>query len=332
MLMGLTDSVMIGRVGSVPLAASAFAGTIYGIFFIVGIGLLLPVAVMVARSRGAGEAKDCAQYLRHGAVIAVIFGLLETLLMLAIGGHLERFGQPPEVVAEAGTYFSLIAWSLVPTLLFQVFRQFAESLGHPRIPMVVLLAAVAVNVGLNWIFIYGHWGVPAYGLAGAGWGHLDFPLAGRDRDRPLPRVGRPVSALLAGSVGCAAGVDSDPGHAAHRTAGRRTASFRERGIFGGGPHDRVAGHRAFGRSPDRHQLCGDDVHVFARFVHGGEHAGGRGGGDRRETPAACHRFWGAGRRHRIDGCFRGECSSSRPVRSPHCSSTTPPSCRWRLSC
>ncbi len=172
MLMGLTDSVMIGRVGSVPLAASAFAGTIYGIFFIVGIGLLLPVAVMVARSRGAGEPKACAQYLRHGAAIAVVFGLLETVLMLAIGGHLERFGQPPEVVLEAGTYFKLIAWSLVPTLLFQVFRQFAESLGHPRIPMVVLLAAVAVNAGLNWIFIYGHWGVPAYGLAGAGWATL----------------------------------------------------------------------------------------------------------------------------------------------------------------
>lgn len=172
MLMGLTDTVMIGRVGPVPLAASAFAGTIYGLFFVVGIGLLLPVAVMVARARGAGDPGSCAQFLRHGTAMAVGFGLLETALMLIIGQHLERFGQPPEVVAEAGTYFTLIALSIVPTLLFQVFRQFAESLGHPRLPMMVLLGGVAANAGLNWLFIYGNWGVPALGLAGAGWATL----------------------------------------------------------------------------------------------------------------------------------------------------------------
>jgi len=172
MLMGVTDSVMIGRVGAVPLAASALAGNLFGMFFVVGLGLLLPVTVLVARARGGGEPQRCSELLRHGCWLALGFGLIETLVMLGLGQQLGRFGQPPEVVAAVGTYFNLIAISLIPSLLFQVFRQYAESLGQPRLPMVVMLGGVIANVILNWILIYGRWGVPALGLDGAGWATL----------------------------------------------------------------------------------------------------------------------------------------------------------------
>jgi len=172
MLMGITDSVMIGHVGAVPLAASALAGNIFGMFFVVGLGLLLPVTVLVARARGGREPQRCSELLRHGCWLALGFGLVETLVMLGLGQQLGRFGQPPEVVAAAGTYFNLIAISLIPSLLFQVFRQYAEALGQPRMPMVVMLGGVIVNVILNWILIYGRLGAPALGLDGAGWATL----------------------------------------------------------------------------------------------------------------------------------------------------------------
>jgi drug/metabolite transporter (DMT)-like permease len=54
MLMGITDSVMIGRTGTVPLAASAFGGNVFGVFYVVGIGLMIPVAIFVSRARGTG--------------------------------------------------------------------------------------------------------------------------------------------------------------------------------------------------------------------------------------------------------------------------------------
>jgi len=172
MLMGVTDSVMIGHVGAVPLAASALAGNIFGMFFVVGLGLLLPVTVLVARARGGREPQRCSELLRHGCWLGLGFGLLETLVMLVIGQQLGRFGQPPEVVAAVGTYFNLIAISLIPSLLFQVFRQYAEALGQPRLPMVVMLGGVIANVILNWILIYGRLGAPALGLDGAGWATL----------------------------------------------------------------------------------------------------------------------------------------------------------------
>lgn len=172
MLMGITDSVMIGQVGKVPLAGSAFVNSLFTIPFIVGIGVLLSVSVLVAREHGANQPRDCSQYLRHGMLLALVVGVLGAGLMMLTGLGLDHFGQPPEVVAVIEPYFQLIAISLVPTLFFQVLRQYSEAVNHPWGPMGILLAGVGLNVLLNWILIYGHWGAPALGLEGAGWATL----------------------------------------------------------------------------------------------------------------------------------------------------------------
>lgn len=172
MAMNVTDSVMIGQVGTVPLAASAFAGNLFGLFYILGIGVLLPVAVLVARARGAGEPIEGAQLLRHGLVLATILSLLEIGVLAVVGAQLHRFGQPAEVVAAAQPYFAVITISLLPVLLFQVLRQYAESLGRPWVPMAIMTAGVLLNGGLNWLLIYGKAGLPVLGLAGAGYATL----------------------------------------------------------------------------------------------------------------------------------------------------------------
>jgi MATE family multidrug resistance protein len=168
MLMGAVDSLMIGQVGTVPLAASAFAGSVFAFFYVSGLGLCFPVAVLVSRAHGAGQPKECGEWLRHGLALAVSTGIVALFAMEILGTQLGRLGQPPEVVAAAQPFFSLIAASLLPALGFQALRQFAESLGRPWLPMVIMLCGVAFNVGLNWILIYGHLGAPALGLAGAG--------------------------------------------------------------------------------------------------------------------------------------------------------------------
>ena len=168
MLMGITDSVMIGRVGVVSLAAASFTSAVFGLFYIVGIGLLLPVAVLVARAHGGQRPADCAEYLRHGMWVGLGAGALEAALMAALAYRLSWFGQPPEVIAEVGPFFLLIAASLVPVLLYQVLRQYSEAMGHPWSAMVVLLLGVGLNAFLNWVFIWGHLGAPALGLLGSG--------------------------------------------------------------------------------------------------------------------------------------------------------------------
>lgn len=168
MLMGAIDSLMIGQVGTVPLAASAFAGSMFSFFYVGSMGLCMPVAVLVSRSHGAAQPRECGEWLRHGLAVATVSGFAAMALMELLGTQLGRLGQPAEVVAEAQPFFLLIAISLVPALVFQAFRQFAESLGRPWLPMVIMMVGVLLNVMLNWVLIYGHLGAPALGLAGAG--------------------------------------------------------------------------------------------------------------------------------------------------------------------
>jgi MATE family multidrug resistance protein len=168
MLMGILDSIMVGRVGAVPLAGAAFAGAVFTVFFVGCIGLLQPGAVLVAREHGAGRDDLCGLWLRHARRLAWVAGAGLGALMLGLLVAKDHFGQPAEVVAVMGPYFALIAVSLVPTLLFQVDRQFAEALGRAWAPLVIMLGSVALNAVLNWIFIYGKLGFPAWGLTGAG--------------------------------------------------------------------------------------------------------------------------------------------------------------------
>ncbi|MDB6168144.1 MAG: multidrug transporter [Verrucomicrobia bacterium] len=178
MLMGVTDSVMIGHTGTVPLAASAFGGNVFSVFYVLGIGLMLPVSVFVSRARGAGRPDDCGEYLRHGLVLALVFGALETAVIVALGFRLEWFQQPAEVLAIVQPFYGLIGCSITPVLLYLALRQFAEAMGKPWVPMFIMLAGVGLNAGLNWILIYGHLGFPALGLMGAGISTLVSRAAG----------------------------------------------------------------------------------------------------------------------------------------------------------
>jgi multidrug resistance protein, MATE family len=168
MLMGITDAVMVGRVGTVPLAASAFGIGVFNVFFIIGVGLLTPVAVFASRARGAGRHDEAGEYLRHGLLLAFVSGTAEIVLIVFLGLHLSWFRQPPEVMAVVNPFFLLIGFSLLPTLAYLALRQFAESMGRPWVPVFFILGGVALNAALNWAFIYGHLGMPALGLTGSG--------------------------------------------------------------------------------------------------------------------------------------------------------------------
>jgi MATE family multidrug resistance protein len=178
MMMGVVDSAMIGHAGTVPLAASAFANNIFNLFYVLGIGIMIPVALFVSRARGALKPVEAGEYLRHGIALALLFGVLETGLMAALSTQLHRFNQPPEVLAIVTPFYLLFALSLTPVLVYLALRQFAEAMGHPWAPMFIMLASVALNAALNWVFIYGNLGVPALGLVGAGISTLTSRILG----------------------------------------------------------------------------------------------------------------------------------------------------------
>jgi multidrug resistance protein, MATE family len=169
MLMGLADTVMVGHVGVVPLAAASFVNAVAHLPLVFGLGLLSSIAVLTSQAYGARKPDEAGEILRHGLLVSVATGFLAALSLFALHPLLPLMGQPPEVVAEAGSYLLLFGTSLFPALVAHGCKQFAEALKHPWAPTFVMLGGVLLNVFLNWILIFGHWGAPAMGLRGAGW-------------------------------------------------------------------------------------------------------------------------------------------------------------------
>ncbi|HQF38737.1 MAG TPA: MATE family efflux transporter [Opitutaceae bacterium] len=176
-LIGLTDCIMIGRVGAVPLAASAFAGALFVVAYLLGIGILTPVAVRAAEAHGAGRPREAGETLRHGLVIAAITSTLLAFVLTGLSLKLQLFGQPAPVAAAAQAYLVIIGWSLLPGLGFLAVKNYYEALHRPWTPLYWVLGGLGLNVFLNWVLIYGRLGAPALGLTGAGWASLLSRLA-----------------------------------------------------------------------------------------------------------------------------------------------------------
>mgnify|MGYP005842244627 CR=1 FL=1 len=178
MLMGLADTVMIGHVGMVSLAACSFANTLLMVPLVFGFGVLSSVSIRSALGFGAGEGKACGRALRAGLWISLALGILVTGVAAALLPVLPLFGQKPEVNAAVGNYLLLCAASATAVYFSATAKNFCEALSRPWVPFWILLASVFLNVFLNWVLIYGRLGIPALGLDGAGLATLLARVAG----------------------------------------------------------------------------------------------------------------------------------------------------------
>lgn len=164
----LADSIMVGRLGTVPLAAASLSNAIFHIILMFAIGVSYGLTPLVAQAHGRADTEAPARHLRHSLLLNFVLSFLLFLLVLALGPGLALLQQPAAVVQAAPPYLNIITFSLVPLLLFQTFRQFAEGLSDTRVAMLVIIGSNVVNVLLNYLLIYGNWGFPALGLEGAG--------------------------------------------------------------------------------------------------------------------------------------------------------------------
>jgi len=168
MILGLTDTLMIGRAGVVPLAAAALTHTLIHFVFIVGIGILSSVSVLVSHAFGAGNQHEAGEMLRRGMAIAISSGILMFALIWACFPLMDFLGQPEAVVIETRPYLWLMASSLPLIMGVICFRNYSEAQNLPWPAFWAGLFAVLLNIFLNWVLIYGHLGAPALGLVGAG--------------------------------------------------------------------------------------------------------------------------------------------------------------------
>lgn len=168
MLMGVVDTLMIGRLGTVELAASTFANTVLHVPLMFGIGMAIAVSVKVSQARGSNSAVEARAALRHGLFIGLALGVMTLFVALALLPVFPYFGQAPEVIELVPTYFLLVALSMTPAMGTMAVKSHADAMNCPWPAFYILLGGVLLNVLLNWILIYGNLGMPALGLEGAG--------------------------------------------------------------------------------------------------------------------------------------------------------------------
>ncbi|WP_300462988.1 MATE family efflux transporter [Desulfobacula sp.] len=168
MLMSVVDTIMVGKVGVQPLAAASLASALFLLVMVVGFGLSVAVTPLTAIAFGAGKDKECGIILRQGIIVNLFFGLLLCGVTFILSECIQFLNQPKEIVGPASLYMKVLGVSLLPMMLFQSYRQFAEGLSYLKPAMIITLLANIVNILANWTFIYGHLGVPPLGLTGAG--------------------------------------------------------------------------------------------------------------------------------------------------------------------
>ena len=169
MAIGFTNTLMVGRLGGVPLAAVGLGGSLY---FTIGItlqGIIAAVAPLAAQAYGAGDRAGAARIAGHGLALAGLFALPFVALMMTLDRLLLWFGYDAALSAEIARYQHAIVWSAPALLGFAALRSYLAAQARTRPIMLVLVGGIAANACLNWALIYGHLGMPALGVVGAGY-------------------------------------------------------------------------------------------------------------------------------------------------------------------
>ena len=162
---GVADSIMVGQLGTVPLAAVSFANSFLALPLVLGIGISYGLTPLVARATGRGKHEKTGRLLKNALWINAVLGLALALLTFAVPSAGALLGQPQEVMQTAAGYVYVVGFSL---MLFMSYKQFAEGRGNTRVATRISLVGNGLNIGLNYLLIHGVWGFPELGMTGAG--------------------------------------------------------------------------------------------------------------------------------------------------------------------
>jgi MATE family multidrug resistance protein len=172
MLMGLADTIMVGKLGKEVLAACVSANNVFWLVYFLGMGVLFSISTLVSIYVGEGRAEKGYLSYRAGMLVSLVLAVVLYAVLEAVAANYHWLKQDPAIVDGAVSYLRIVNMSGIPMLLILTARQFTDGLGFTRIAMYITLGGLLLNVFLNWLLIYGHWGFEAMGLDGAAWATL----------------------------------------------------------------------------------------------------------------------------------------------------------------
>ncbi len=168
----LVDNIMVGQLGAAELAAVSLGNSFVFIAMSVGIGFSTAITPLVAEADTENNFAKGKSALKHGLFLCTALGIVLFVLLLLAKPLMYIMDQPEEVVVLAIPYLDLVAFSLIPLIVFQAFKQFSDGLSLTKYPMYATILANVINVVLNYLLIFGKFGFPEMGIVGAAIGTL----------------------------------------------------------------------------------------------------------------------------------------------------------------
>ena len=167
MVVQFADNIMVGHLGTEELAGVSFAGNIMLIGFVFFICFSHGATPFIGQSFGKGNTREVLKWFKHSHYLNMAVGGLTILLMVLVVPFMDHMGQDPSILVYAREYYWISLASIIPAIFFFTIKNFSEGIGITKYAMYITLLTNLVNIFLNWLLIYGKWGLPQMGVAGA---------------------------------------------------------------------------------------------------------------------------------------------------------------------
>lgn len=171
-LMGIVDTMIVGPLGPAAIGAVGTGSTMFFAVMVLGIGTLFALDTFVAHSYGAGRLDECHRWLYTGLQLAAVMSVVLVALGLVGVRLLSWSGIQPDILVLLRPYLTALLWSAPPLLFFTVLRRYLQAMNTVRPILVAVIVANVINAGANIVLVYGHMGVPAFGVVGSAYATL----------------------------------------------------------------------------------------------------------------------------------------------------------------
>ena len=169
-LISIVDNIMVGNLGSTELAAVSLGGSFVFIGMSLGIGFSTAITPLVSEADAEKDDKKIRSVFHHGLLSCVVLGIVVFTIIVLAKPIMYVMHQPKEVIDIASPYIDWVAFSLIPVIIFQGYKQFADGLSRTKYSMYAIFMANIVHIIINYMLIYGVWIFPKLGIIGAALG------------------------------------------------------------------------------------------------------------------------------------------------------------------
>ncbi|MCL6460303.1 multidrug resistance protein, MATE family [Flavobacterium micromati] len=171
-IVGIVDNIMVGKLGPTELAAVSLGNSFIFIAMSLGIGFSTAITPLAAEADGKNDIDEGRSVFHHGLFLCSVLGITLFLIIFFFKPLISFMGQPDIVVEMAKPYLDIVAFSLIPLIIFQGYKQFADGKSETKYSMWATIIGNIVNVVINYFLIYGIWFFPKMGIVGAAIGTI----------------------------------------------------------------------------------------------------------------------------------------------------------------